>query len=433
MGGVLLGTATIAGFSMWLALAEVLGEVHWSAVVLAAGWALFVLTLDRWLVASACGVHWHRRLAALLPRLLIACFFGLVIAEPLVLRIFATAVEEQVRDDREQELAALRGRLVTCNPVPDKDSSAAAGARPPDCAAEHVFSFQTNPGALAAELAALRLDADTLRSSVDEDTRRLNELNEVARDECTGVSGPGLSGVAGAGTDCRRQRRLADEYAATHPIQENAAKLAALTARVSDLEGRVSTARGDYERERDTKITQRVDERRANQGAIGLLERFRALDALTGHDEFLRTAVLVVRGFFILIDCLPVLVKLFGGTTSYDRAVDLRLSASLASFAKGEQARSAAQSSARVAREKRAATRARQEDAEIELDERERAAAVEVAKQGRVNELYERFLHPRHRTASDDGPADGDASGPDASGPRPDDADGPHGNGQPPR
>jgi hypothetical protein len=35
--------------------------------------------------------------------------------------------------------------------------------------------------------------------------------------------------------------------------------------------------------------------------------------------------VWAVRLFFILVDCMPVLVKFLGGTTTYDRLVDAQL------------------------------------------------------------------------------------------------------------
>jgi hypothetical protein len=56
--------------------------------------------------------------------------------------------------------------------------------------------------------------------------------------------------------------------------------------------------------------------------AIGLGERFKALGAISASSGFVGVASWFVRVFFILIDCLPVLVKFIGGTTAYDRLVE---------------------------------------------------------------------------------------------------------------
>ena len=51
-------------------------------------------------------------------RVAMAVLFGIIIAEPLVLRVFQTAVEKHIQDQRAQDLADLAGRLKNCNPAP---------------------------------------------------------------------------------------------------------------------------------------------------------------------------------------------------------------------------------------------------------------------------------------------------------------------------
>jgi Domain of unknown function (DUF4407) len=103
LGGQILSTATIAGFSMIVALSQVLG--HGSPVIVPSAivWALFVLSLDRWLLSSSTSARWTRRMSLLLPRFVLALLLGVLIAEPLILRVFQPAIE--------QELASHQGPI----------------------------------------------------------------------------------------------------------------------------------------------------------------------------------------------------------------------------------------------------------------------------------------------------------------------------------
>src|SRR2546430_5809407 len=100
MGGVVLGTATMAMFSMSVALYSVFGEVNPIAFGFVPVWGLFILFLDRWLMASTSTRAAGERFRKLFPRFLLATVFGVIIAEPLLLGIFHTAIDQRIRDDR---------------------------------------------------------------------------------------------------------------------------------------------------------------------------------------------------------------------------------------------------------------------------------------------------------------------------------------------
>ena len=87
----------------------------------------------------------------------------------------------------------------------------------------------------------------------------------------------------------------------------------------------MSAAQDDFEKSRAQITDARVAELRSHQGPIGLLERMAALKELAATNLALGTAVWAVRLFFILVDCMPVLVKFLGGTTAYDQLVDTQL------------------------------------------------------------------------------------------------------------
>ncbi|GHJ50209.1 hypothetical protein Cs7R123_75510 [Catellatospora sp. TT07R-123] len=320
LGGVVLGTATIAAFSMFFAISQAIGGSHWLVVVPVAVWFLFILNVDRWLVSSRLGLGWFRRVPVLVMRVLMAVFFGIVIAEPLVLKIFETAVVQHVADQRTEHLAELAGRLKVCNPVPGS-----ADAAPGDCKATETFNFDQSPVATLRELQTRRADADALIKTIDADSAQLRTINDMARRECVGDSGPGLTGQRGVGPNCRRLRQEADTFARNHDIDGNSAKLAALRTRISELETSANASHAAFEAERETKIKARVEEERSHQGAIGLLERLGALHDLADSSGVLAVGIWAVRIFFILVDCMPILVKFVGGTTTYDRLVSQQL------------------------------------------------------------------------------------------------------------
>jgi hypothetical protein len=183
-------------------------------------------------------------------------------------------------------------------------------------------SLDATPAALTRELAGQERDAATLERTLRADTSEHARLEEKARQECAGVVGSGLSGLAGVGDRCRRDRRDTDGFFATHRIAANTAKLSQLNGHISELRATLASADGDYQRAVNAEIENRVRAVRATYGPIGLLERLRALLELTAHNGFLLMATWFLRAFLILVDCLPVLIKLLGGTTAYDRLID---------------------------------------------------------------------------------------------------------------
>ncbi|WP_371782112.1 DUF4407 domain-containing protein [Streptosporangium subroseum] len=314
LGGVVLGTAVVAAISMWFALSQVLGGSHIGMLIPTVIWMLIVLNLDRWLVSTVTGM-WQRRLLMLIPRLLVAVVLGFIIAEPLVLRVFETAVVQHVVDERQAALNAQQDLLVKCNqPV------SAGTSKPGDCPNARLLVSTTE--ADVARLDDLKSDADTLRSRVKNDMDRYDELFTKATDECGGVKTEGTSGKRGVGPLCKRLDAAAKRFLTGSELVKNQKKLQSLDDQVAALRGPLADKQVDF----GQKLQTIIDERRAAMPAmddpVGLLERMRALHEVTAENVYLFGASWLFRFFLILIDCLPVLVKLMGGTTTYDRMVD---------------------------------------------------------------------------------------------------------------
>jgi len=322
LGGVVLGTATIAAFSMAMALTEVLGGFHVLILLPVLIWGVFIANLDRWLVSSSNGGRWGRRAGLLLPRLALAFAFGVVIAEPLVLRVFETAVEEHVNKERAAEVRAVESAFTRCNPPPTADEETIAAARGAACAG-HRLGLRSESEAVQEELAGKRATEQSLLATIQTESVEQARRDTLASNECSGTQGPGTTGQLGRGPECETREAEAVAYRESHPVAEHERQLRALRSDIGELEGQLSSAQQDSGKVRADAIAAKVGEVRASHGSIGLLERFAALDELTADNAFLTAATWFIRLFFIAIDCLPVLVKFISGTSRYDELVEL--------------------------------------------------------------------------------------------------------------
>jgi hypothetical protein len=325
MGGIVLGTATMAMFSMTVALFCVFGEASPLAFTFVPVWGMFILFLDRWLMATTQAKHGWERFRKLFPRFLLAVVFGVIIAEPLLLGVFHTAIEQRIREDRAAALLSHEANLRRCNPVPgtpeaDSGVAAEAGCR------RFRLGVTTDSEAKQEELKRATQQRDELKATVDADTKAYADLEQKAREECNGTSGAGLTGQVGEGPNCRRLRGEADQYRADHRIDENNQRLAALNDQIVSLTGEVGDSRSSAAGRIDKDISDSVDRQRRDQKAeMGILERLRALGDLAEDDGYVLAAEWGLRIFFIVVDSLPVLLKFLSGFSTYDDAVVDRL------------------------------------------------------------------------------------------------------------
>ncbi len=381
LGGVVLGTSVIAAFSMWNFAAEALGGVSVAALVPTVIWMLFVLNLDRWLVTPQ--PNMRRRVGPLLTRLLIALLLGAVIAEPLVLRIFQTAIEERVADERTDVIDRMRTNLVRCNPVPPTTQTVALK----DCDRRYVLSFRATPAERVEELTALRSDAAALQKRVDRDTTRLEAIDSEVRDECRRLIRTAATGLYQRTSECLRLREKAQDYRTTHRTSENEKRLVGMNTRISKIEAGLTSSRGSFLKARADGIERRLDEERAKQKEIGVLERIRTLDELASGNPVLFVGIWLVRLLFVLLDVLPVLVKYLTGETAYDRMLTSESNSAVKIH--GEEVRLAerrAIADLEIAQDAIEQT-VRRHRAESEAAFREHAAAMNIRVRQAVNSL----------------------------------------------
>lgn len=317
LGAIVLNTGLLAGLSLIAALTGIVNDAWWTLVPIGLLWAYVIVTFDGWLIASTHGQQ-AAKWRVFAPRLVISVLLGAAIAEPLVLWVFQPAIHNEIDEHRKTEIERYEGQLKTCNPP----TGELVGR--PDCAGLHV-NIESSPQALATELAdtiKLRDQTQTRLATLDE---HLAQLEQIARDECAGRGGRGLTGIPGEGGECLRNRETADRYREDNQIDQQHTDLVTLNAKIVALNSQLATARDRSAAQISQEIADKVDEKRENLTDVGLLDEFDALHRLADESTVIFIAGWVLRLLLIAVDCLPVLSKLMGGTTTYDVLVSRQL------------------------------------------------------------------------------------------------------------
>lgn len=281
-------------------------------------WAALILTFDGWLVASTHGATGRGRLAIYLPRLAISVLMGAVIAEPLLLAVFAPAIHTQVSQDRKQMLDDYENRLRECNPVSGEPATKV------DCADRLNVE---NP------LISIRNDLTRktrLRDAQQAELRRINtELarrEAVSRAECNGTKiSKTTTGLVGEGPNCARNRKEADRFRASSGIDAREAGVTRLSREIAALTADEAAAGRTYAAAVHTKIDEKVADARNALQKVGILDEDRALGVLAAGSGFVAVGSWLLRLLLIVVDCLPVLTKLLSRPTTYDALLSRQL------------------------------------------------------------------------------------------------------------
>lgn len=324
LGGVIIGTGCIATISMWFAITRGLEESPLVAAVAALAWGAFIVNLDRWLTTGIDGHQWYAPLKYV-SRMVMAVIFALVIAEPFVLQVFSTAIEDRVVDDRIAENKQIESSYKLCNPLPGQDTG---GAPCPD--EDYRLSIAGEPVG-EQEVADLTAQMTTMQQALSADRQLLADQQELAQAECTGAVRPGVtSGILGEGPNCRREQAEAASLKDSLDIDARQAQVDDLQAKISLMTSDRHGQQVNYEGKVKDAIREQTDaEQKDPERKIGLLERFAALEHLSsptadGGGEAGRTiglAALAIRALFITIECLPIFVKWISGDGPYEEAL----------------------------------------------------------------------------------------------------------------
>jgi hypothetical protein len=280
-------------------------------------WGAMILALDRWLVTSVSGTtSGVGRLTIYVPRIVMATLVSVVIAEPLILAAFKPAIEQQVTLERMRSLQENESMLRLCNPVP---GTAEVALRPDPANCRSYRLAGPDPGADLTALTGYEAMAASLQKEIDARATDLDRSELQARRECNGTDGGTLTGRAGVGPNCVRLRAAAGALRAEQSDEKK--RLSDLRRLIEQKQATLLQVQKSAAEARTESIRNLVQQQRAAQGPIGLLERLSALQRLGDQNGYVVAATWLVRLMIMLIDVLPALARLVMGTTAYDRIV----------------------------------------------------------------------------------------------------------------
>lgn len=312
LGGFVLLTAIIAIGSSTIALTIAFDQPWYVVAPAAVFWGVVIFNLDRWIASSPLPEEGLRRLVVFLPRLVLAVVFAVVIAEPVLLIVFKTAVTEQLGKIRAAEVASYKSLIEDCNPT---DVSAVPKRSKADC--KDVVLSQSNAiqTALTNKKDA-QAAANTSAAELATADRALATATQQMTSECRGQSGSAY----GDGPVCKR---LSDVY--NTALRERATVAGQNDRRKADLAKAgqaVVTAQGAADKARAGEITAMLTEYQKDRNEKGgLLERIEALNSVAAAHFALLVAVWAIRLLLIAVDSIPAIAKITSGTTTYDRLV----------------------------------------------------------------------------------------------------------------
>ncbi|GAA0431202.1 hypothetical protein Acor_04710 [Acrocarpospora corrugata] len=320
IGGAVLTTAVLAVISMTFALSTALDVPLPLAIPAALIWGTAILGLDRWLV-STMRSDGGRKWGIALPRILMAVLIGFVVSTPLVLQIFDSEIEarivqikqaranefarQQQQDTIGQDITALRKQVSNLNNVISSDGDVAI-----DPASDRKFK--------------------TLTKERDEQQKLAD--SKYAEWQCQLYGGPacvkkGNGPLARASeTTYRKAQSGVDKL--NRQLENRKKQLS--TTDAENKEARLAQAKADLPKvqtELDAAVARQADLQRLADAQTrangGLLLRLQALNEVSGQDFTMRAAHILLFLLFLLIECLPVVVKLMMRPGNYERILGM--------------------------------------------------------------------------------------------------------------
>ena len=323
LGAAILVTGAMAGVSLSFALVNALKVSLRDAIIFAVLWGLAIMMIDRLFVVS---MHRQRNpliyLIQALPRLLMAVVLGLVISTPFVLQIFKPEITNEVQQMQAAEREAYFKGLPS-NPVyltVQRDQ-----AKVDQLAADAATG---GPGIDINKDPQLQTLSNQLGQAEGQVTYWTNQLNcelyggTSGGTKCRPGYGPvGHNDQAEVSTWQNQVTTLNGEIKArTSTLNQQSQAQQNKLMETASSELKTAEQVRDAEQQQLTLQTQNVTS--GIKQDTGLLTQLKALDAVTAGNSMLQIARLLLFLLFLLIDIMPVFVKLLINLTpasNYDR------------------------------------------------------------------------------------------------------------------
>jgi hypothetical protein len=346
LGWVILVTSGIAVVSMWFALADALGVNGIIALPLAFAWGLVIMGIDRWLIVSM-SVDGGRKFAMAVPRLALAFLLGTLISTPLVLRIFQSEINAQISTMQQQNYNIF---------LQDQQSSQVAKqVTTYSSEMNELYSVISSRGASTLnipsdpELVAYNSQLSSLNTELTHWTGLKSQYYTAYACQLYGGSACPRVGY-GPAAAAASQQNYADALKQVSTIEGevnqvqrqisqrdaelNSTSNASEAARYQEAETQLPTVRSQYETAVQRQNGLQATFYATNQADHGLLTRLAALSQLSDGDQSVAGARILLFLLFLVIECLPVTVKLLQRPGMYEQALQHARNAERRDFSK---------------------------------------------------------------------------------------------------
>jgi hypothetical protein len=332
LGWAILITSGVAAVSMWFALASAVGINGVLAFPIALAWGLVIMGIDRWLIVSM-PLDGPRKFAMAAPRLALALLLGTLISTPLVLRIFQSEINAEIAKMQQQSYNTFLQQ--------QQASDVAKQVSTYSSELSYLNNVIATHGAATANTAAdpeLTAYSKQLANLNGELTHWTSLKTQYYNDYiCQLYGGPTCpkKGYGPAAKASQKNYEDASQEVGTlqgqinqvqAEIQQRDAQLSSNSK--ADQQARYQQAltqqpivRNEY----DTAL-QRRNELQAsffanNQASHGILDRLEALSQLSSGNFTVTAARFLIFLLFLVIECLPVTVKLMQRPGLYEEAL----------------------------------------------------------------------------------------------------------------
>lgn len=332
LGWAILITSVMAMISMWFALASALSINGIVAIPVAVFWGLVIMGIDRWLITSM-PVDGRRKFAMAVPRVLLAILLGTLISTPLVLRIFQSEIDAQMAVMQQKNyssfLSAQQSSQVNQQVTTYSNELQQLNT------VINSHGAQTGNNAADPELVAYNKQLTQLQSQLTHWTslKATYYKNYICQ----------LYG----GADCPKKGDGPAAKASYTSYQQASQQVTSTQGQIGGVQGEIqqrdqvlnsTSASSQQQRyaealnqrplvqaEYNTAV-QRKNQLQAtfyaqNQASHGILMRLEALSQLSSGNLTVAAARLLLFLLFLVIECLPVTVKLLQRPGQYEAAL----------------------------------------------------------------------------------------------------------------
>jgi hypothetical protein len=315
LGWALLITSGMATVSMWFALTSAMGFNPVLSFPIAILWGLIILGIDRWLVTSM-PIDGKRKFLIAAPRLALAILLGSLISTPIVLRIFESEINNQIaiiKQNNEAQFLDSQQHSAVATRVQQAGSRVSNLQQVIDSNGQRPINPATDPvvQGLTAQLK----------------TARTAEQADYHAWQCQlygGCGAPKGNGPLAAASQARYESDVNQVNTLTSEIQTREKALQATDvnserARLQQAQQALPTAQAQLEAAQAEENSLLNNFQVTNSATNGLLIRLKALSQLSAGNSTLQATRILLFLLFLIIEVLPVTVKLLQPLGNYER------------------------------------------------------------------------------------------------------------------